>query len=71
MENIILYTTHCPKCKILTKKLKECNIPFTENTNIEEMQKLGLRVAPYLSVNGELLPFADAVRWVKEQEVLK
>lgn len=71
MENIILYTTHCPKCKILTKKLKEKNIPYTENADVEEMQRIGLQTVPYLSVNDELLSFTDAVKWVRKQEVLE
>ena len=33
MEEIILYTTHCPMCLMLEQKLKEKNIKFKEETN--------------------------------------
>lgn len=63
---IILYTTHCPKCKILETKLREANIPFTINENVKEMLKLGMASAPNLSVDGEILDFGKAVKWVNE-----
>ena len=39
---IILYSTNCPKCKILEKKLTEKNIKFTKNNNVIEMSELGI-----------------------------
>lgn len=61
---IILYSTHCPKCNILTAKMKAKNIEYVENNDIDEMQKLGLMSVPYLSVDGELLDFAAANKWI-------
>lgn len=63
---IILYTTHCPKCEILEKKLKEANISFTTNENVKEMLKLGMASAPNLSIDGEILDFGKAVKWINE-----
>lgn len=34
---IILYSTHCPKCKVLEKKLQMANITYTVFDNITEM----------------------------------
>ena len=28
---VVFYSTHCPKCNILEKKLKQANIEYTEN----------------------------------------
>lgn len=64
---IILYSTHCPKCNVLTNKLKKKLIPYKEVTDVEEMQKLGLMSVPYLSVDGKLLDFAAANQWINEQ----
>lgn len=64
MDNIILYSTHCPKCNILASKLKAKNIDYIENNDVEEMKKLGMQSAPYLSVNGDLLDFAKANKWI-------
>lgn len=62
--NIILYSTHCPKCKVLKSKLVEKSIDFTENNSIDDMIGLGITQAPILSVDGSLLEFKDAVAWV-------
>lgn len=64
--SIVLYSTGCPKCSILKKKLKEKKIPYDTVTDIKEMLALGINEVPVLSVNGKLLPFAEAVKWVNE-----
>lgn len=66
MISIILYSTGCPKCSILKKKLEEKKIPYDTITDIEEMITLGINEVPVLSVNGDLLPFAKAIKWVNE-----
>lgn len=64
--DIIFYTTGCPKCAILKKKLDTAHIPYTLNEDVDEMQALGLTTAPALSVNGALMDFGAAVRWVND-----
>ena len=66
MDNIILYSTHCPKCNVLTNKLNSKKIQYKEVTDIDEMQKLGLMSVPYLNVDGKLLDFAAANKWINE-----
>lgn len=68
-ENIVLYSTGCPKCKVLKNKLEAKSITYTENTNIDEMQSLGMMSAPALMVGDELLDFGHAVTWVNNQGV--
>ena len=65
---IILYSTNCPKCKILEKKLTEKNIKFTKNNNVVEMTELGIDQVPVLSVDGEMLGFVEANKWINERE---
>lgn len=62
-----LYSTHCPKCKILTIKLQQKNIDFTEIDDMAVMQSLGFRSAPMLSVDGQIMDFNKALAWIKEQ----
>ena len=62
---IILYSTGCPKCNVLKEKLSKKNIEYKENTNIEEMQKLGITSVPVLRVEGIMLSFLDALKWVE------
>ena len=61
---IILYSTGCPKCKVLKSKLEEKNIEFVENNSVEEMTGLGITQVPVLSVDGVLFDFKQAVTWV-------
>lgn len=62
--SIILYSTGCPKCKVLKSKLEEKGIEFVENNSVEEMTELGITQVPVLSVYGALLNFKNAVTWV-------
>lgn len=64
MDKIIVYTVGCPKCKQLEKRLTQKNISFDVCTDVEEMKRLGISSAPYLSVNGELKSFAEAWKWL-------
>jgi hypothetical protein len=65
---ITLYTTNCPRCSVLEKKLEMKNITFEKNENVDEMLKLGFTSAPMLKVNEKIMDFTDALRWVGEQE---
>ena len=62
--SIVLYSTGCPKCRVLKSKLEEKGIEFVENNSIEEMTELGITQVPVLSVAGVLLDFKKAVTWV-------
>lgn len=64
MIDVILYSTGCPRCNVLKKKLNDKGIKFTENNSIEEMLSMGIMEAPMLSVDGTLFDFSNAVMWV-------
>ena len=63
----VLYTTHCPKCTVLSKKLEKANIEYDicEDTSI--MQSKCFTSLPVLEVNGEILDFAAAIKWVGDR----
>lgn len=63
---IVLYSTGCPKCSVLKKKLEAKGIEYTENNQVDEMVELGISHVPVLSVDGELMSFVDANKWVNE-----
>lgn len=63
----ILYSTGCPKCEVLKKKLSEKGVQYTENNSVDEMLKLGIEAVPVLKVNDRLLDFKEAVDWVNKQ----
>ncbi len=66
-ENIILYSTGCPKCEVLKKKLAEKDIPYTENRSVDEMLALDIKTVPVLSVGGDLKNFTESVAWLRDQ----
>ena len=65
--NIVLYSTKCPKCKVLETKLKQNNIEFEEINDVETMVQRGFKSAPVLEVDGVAYGFKEAVDWIKEQ----
>ena len=64
----ILYTTGCPRCKVLEAKLKQKGVDYIECNDVEEMEKKEISSVPYLSVDGNLLDFTAAVKWVNGLE---
>ena len=67
MAKIILYSTNCPKCNVLEKKLQSKNIDFEICNNVDLMLSKGIQQAPYLEVDNELMDFSKAVKWVNEK----
>ena len=65
---ITLYTTHCPKCRVIEKKLSQKNIEYKEISDQEVMIKLGFKSAPVLEVDGKYMNFGDANRWLMNYE---
>ena len=66
---VILYSTDCPKCKILESKLKQKNVAFelvTGEEAVEAISNKGFMSAPMLEVDGEDMEFGKAVKWVNE-----
>lgn len=64
MDKVILYSTGCPKCRVLQTKLGQKKIKYEEITSIEEMEKLGIYSVPVLSIDGKLLEFSEAVKYI-------
>lgn len=62
--NVTLYSTNCPKCIILEKKLKDKNIEFNIINDVDEMIKKGFMAAPILEVDGVSMNYMDANTWV-------
>ncbi len=66
IANIIFYSTHCPKCNILKQKLDEKNINYIECNDTDLMLEKGFRSAPMLEVDGNIMDYFEAIKWVKE-----
>lgn len=67
MEQIILYSTGCPQCNVLKKKLTNLGIEFTENNDKKTMLNMNLVRVPVLEVDGKQMDFTEANKWINEQ----
>ena len=62
---IKFYTTNCPRCHVLQKKLDSKNIQYEIHTDTQEMIDLGLVNAPALQLEeGQLLDFKQSIEWI-------
>lgn len=64
---VTLYSTGCPKCNVLKKKLEAKNINYSTNSSVDEMLKMGISQVPMLKVNDYLMNFKEAVDWINEE----
>lgn len=65
-SEFVLYSTGCPKCKVLEKKLKSKNVDFVIESDIESVAKLGYTSAPILWYRNadKYYTFSEAVKFV-------
>lgn len=61
---VIFYSTHCPKCTILEKKLKDKDIEYTEVNDPRIMIDKGFTQVPMLEVDGTTMNYIEAVKWI-------
>lgn len=63
-NNITLYTSGCPKCNILKKKLDDKSIEYSVFDDIDKMIEMGFNEMPVLDVNGKRMNYVEAVKWI-------
>lgn len=68
MNEVTLYSTGCPRCNILKKKLDSKGIAYTEFDDIDKMLSMNITQVPILVVDGEQMEFAEANDWINGQE---
>ncbi len=61
---LILYTTHCPKCEVIENKLHDKDIVHKVVDNKDELIKAGIFSVPVLSVDGKRMNFVEANKYV-------
>lgn len=64
MTEVILYTTHCPKCRILENELSKKKIDFTIIDDVDYMIQKGVSSIPMMEINGKLKNYNEAIRWI-------
>ena len=65
-SDFVLYSTGCPKCKVLEKKMESKNMDFVIETNIDPLIEMGFMSVPvlYNKSKNEYLNFTEAVNFV-------
>lgn len=64
---VILYSTNCPRCRIIEKKLQDKGIEFELFNDVDAMIAKGFKEAPKLEVDGMVMDFKEANEWIKGQ----
>lgn len=62
---LTLFSTECPKCRVLEHKLNQNNIAFEKSSDIQEIMDKGFMSAPVLKVDNQYYDFKQAVNWVR------
>ena len=71
MKQAILYTTHCPRCKILKDKLVEAGISFIECEDVDTMIDKGIMSAPAFEIDGKIYMFSLAITSIRKFKELQ
>ena len=61
---VTLYSTGCPKCKVLITKLDSKNINYNVVSDINVIISKGINTVPVLEIDNKLMDFKTAVDWV-------
>lgn len=63
---ITFYSTHCPKCNVLSKKMQNAGLQFQTIDDVGIMLSKGIKSAPYIELeDGTLMDFMQANNWLK------
>lgn len=63
---VTIYTTNCVQCKALESLLKRKSVEFSRCDDVDLMLQMGMTSAPHLEVDGNLMNYGEALKWVNE-----
>lgn len=66
--NVILYSTNCPRCKMLKSKLDDKRIIYSIVNDVDKMLSMGMAVVPVLEVDGIRMNFKEAINWINNDK---
>ena len=61
---LVLYTTHCPKCKVIESKLNAKKIEFDIVDDKSTLIEMGIVSVPVLEADGKKMRFLEANKYV-------
>ena len=63
---VILYSTGCPKCKIIKAKLESKNVKFDIVDDVDVMKSKGFTTVPQVEINGKVVDFVGVNKLINE-----
>ena len=66
LMDVTLYSIGCKKCKVLEKRLDEAGVKYTLVDDEDAMINKGFMSAPMLEVDGTVMDFGKAMKWLKQ-----
>lgn len=71
MEQIKLFTSPtCPNCQVLKRLMNDSAIEYNEVQDYDAMEKEGVMSLPTIKTDSKLLPYVDAVNYIREIGVM-
>ena len=65
---IKLYSTGCPRCVVLKKKLDAKGMNYEVVSDVALMESLGFTSVPMLEVDDKMMDYVEANKWINEQQ---
>ena len=64
--NVILFSTGCPKCNILMKKLDMAGMDYIINDDMQEIIDKGFDSVPVVKIEDIYMDFKEANDWIND-----
>ena len=65
---VVLYSTNCPRCSVLEKKLSMAKIEYDIVSDADLMVEKGFTSVPMLEADGKVMDFREAIEWVNNKQ---
>lgn len=66
--NVILWSTGCPNCDVLKKKLDSKKVQYIINNDKDEMIRKGFMSVPILEIDNKCMSYKEAIKWLEGQD---
>lgn len=66
--NVVLYSTGCPRCKILKSKLDKKGITYSVVDDVDKMLSMSMTTMPVLEIDGVKMNFKEAINWINNDK---
>ena len=66
---ITLFSTNCPRCRVLETKLNNADISYQIENDMTEVINAGFMTAPILKVNNQYYDFKTATEWINNSTI--